>query len=232
MMGEDYTGVQAQEQEPIRINTNDLLVKVFFRMFLGLLATAAVAGIVYFSGMLDSIVESGAFVGIIIAELVVVVAFSLGFRKFSVNVVNFLYFAYACLTGVTFACIFAVFELESIVLAFVGTAAVFGTLAYIGKNTTKDLTKLGTILFATIIVSLIVSIINIFVGNTFLDIVLDWVILFVFMGFTVYDMNKITAMSNSEITDDEHLYVYGAMELYLDFINLFIRLLSLFGKRK
>ena len=163
MMGEDYTGVQAQaqEQEPIRINTNDLLVKVFYRMFLGLLATAAVAGITYYTGMLETIVESRAFIGIIIAELVVVVAFSLGFRKFSVNVVNFLFFAYACLTGVTFACLFVVFELESILFAFAGTAAVFGVLAYIGKNTQKDLTHLGTILYATLIVGLIVSIINI-----------------------------------------------------------------------
>ena len=232
MMGEDYAGVQAKEQEPIRINANELFTKVFFRMFLGLFATAAIAGFTFYSGMILNIVESGAYVGIIIAEFVVVLAFSLGFRKFSASTVSFLYFAYACLTGVTFSCIFAVFELESIMLAFASTAAVFGVLAYIGKNTQRDLTNFGTILYAALIVGVIVSVINLFIGNSFLDIVLDWTMLAIFMGLTVYDMNKITAMADSEITEKDKLYVYGAMQLYLDFINIFIRLLSLFGKRR
>ena len=221
-----------EESSPIMTNTNELLGKVFFRMFLGLLATAIAAAYTFYSGLLEDFVASGGYVFCLVAEIIVVLVFSFGFRKFSSGVVTALFFGYAILTGVTFSSIFVLFELNSIVYAFVGTAAIFGILAYIGKNTTKDLTHFGTILTVTLIVGLIISLINIFVGFGALEIALDWLILAVFMGFTVYDMNKITNIQNEDIMDDEHLYVYGAMELYLDFINIFIRILYLFGNRR
>ncbi|MBR1539982.1 MAG: Bax inhibitor-1/YccA family protein [Clostridia bacterium] len=228
MMGDDNQGPIVQEQSHLSVNT--FLTKVFFRMFLGLLATAIVAGYTYYSGLLEDVAESGAFIFFIIAEFVVAIVFSLGFRKFSSGVVTALFFAYAMLTGVTFSAIFVVFDAASIAYAFIGTAAIFGVMAYIGKNTTKDLTSLGTILSVSLITAVIVSIINLFVGNGMIDIILDWVIIAIFMGFTVYDMNKIVALRDSGYSDDEHLYVYGAMELYLDFINLFIRILSVIGR--
>jgi len=221
-----------EESSPVMTNTNELLGKVFFRMFLGLLATAIVAAYTFYSGLLEDFVARGGYVFCLIAELVVVMVFSFGFRKFSAGVVTALFYGYAILTGVTFSSLFVLFELNSIVYAFVGTAAIFGILAYIGKNTTKDLTHFGTILTVTLIVGLIVSLINIFLGFGALEIALDWLILAIFMGFTVYDMNKITNIQNEDIMDDEHLYVYGAMELYLDFINIFIRILYLFGNRR
>lgn len=221
-----------EESSPVMTNTNELLGKVFFRMFLGLLATAIVAAYTFYSGLLEDFVARGGYVFCLIAELVVVMVFSFGFRKFSAGVVTALFYGYAILTGVTFSSLFVLFELNSIVYAFVGTAAIFGILAYIGKNTTKDLTHFGTILTVTLIVGLIVSLINIFLGFGALEIALDWLILAIFMGFTVYDMNKITNIQNEDIMDDEHLYVYGAMELYLDFINIFIRILYLFGSRR
>jgi hypothetical protein len=221
-----------EENSPVMTNTNDLLGKVFFRMFLGLLATAIAAGYTYYSGLLEDFIANGGYIFCIIAELIVVFAFSLGFRKFSPGVVTALFFAYSILTGITFSSIFVIFELQSIVYAFLGSAAIFGILAYIGKNTTKDLTNFGTILSVTLLVGLVVSIINLFIGSTMVDIILDWVILAIFMGFTVYDMNKITNIQKEGYMDDEHLYVYGAMELYLDFINIFIRILYLFGSRR
>ena len=211
---------------------NELLSKVFFRMFLGLLATAIAAGYTYYSGLLEDFVARGGYIFCIIAELVVVLVFSLGFRKLSSGVVTALFFAYAILTGITFSSIFVVFELESIFYAFIGTAAIFGILAYVGKNTTMDLSKFGTILWITLLVGIVVSIINLFVGNAMIDIVLDWVILAVFMGFTVYDMNKVIAMQNEGVAESDKLYIYGAMQLYLDFINMFIRILMLFGKKR
>lgn len=212
--------------------TNELLSKVFFRMFLGLLATGLIAGYTYYSGMLDSILESNGFIILAIIEIVVVITFSLGFRKFSSNVVTGLFFIYSFITGVTFSTLFAIFELESIVYAFIGTAAIFGVLAYVGKNTSKDLTNLGTILSVTLIIGIIVSLINIFVGNTMIDVAMNWIMLFIFMGFTVYDMNKITNIQNEGVVDEEKLYVYGAMELYLDFINIFLKILYLFGNKR
>ena len=83
-----------------------------------------------------------------------------------------------------------------------------------------------------LLVGLVLTIVNIFLGSSFLDIVLDWAILLIFFGITVYDINKIKAMQDAGFCEDEKIYVYGAMELYLDFINIFLRILSIFGKRR
>lgn len=213
-------------------STNSLLTKTFFRMFLGLLATAIAAFYSYSSGLLETILLNGSYTFLLVAEVVVVFVFSLCFRKLSAGIVTALFFAYAFLNGVTLASIFYIFELTSVAYAFLATAALFGILAYVGKNTTKDLTKFGTILSVTLIVGLVLSIVNLFLGFTMLDIILDWAILFIFMGFTIYDMNKLRNMQDLGYYNDEKLYVYGAMELYLDFINIFLRILSIFGKRK
>ena len=213
-------------------NTNSLLSKIFFRMFLGLLATAIVAAYTCYSGLLNDFVARGGYGFCAIAEIVVVLVFSFGFRKLPAGVVTALFYIYSILTGLTFSSIFVLFELKSIAYVFIGTSAIFGIMAYIGKTTKKDLTNLGTILMVSLIVALVVSLINIFLGNSMLDIIIDWVIIAIFMGFTVYDMNQILAMQDLDYGDNEKFYVYGAMQLYLDFINLFLHILMIFGNRK
>ena len=222
-------GYESENEPIVMSNTSDYLTKTFFRMFLGLLATAFAAGYTYYSGLLEPIIESGAFLALFLVEFIVVIAFSAGFRKFSSGVVTALFFAYAIINGITFSTLFAYFELSSIFYAFVVSAAIFGIMALIGKNTKADLTSFGTILTVTLLVGCVVSIINLFVGSSLVDIALDWIILLVFMGFTMYDMNKLTHLHEEGVMDEEKLYVYGAMELYLDFINIFLRILSIFG---
>lgn len=214
------------------VDTNAVLTNTFFRMFLGLLASAGTAFYVYQSGLYISMIMGGYFTGLAIAEIVAVLIFSLLFKKLSPAAVTVLFFAYAFLNGFTLSVIFAVFEISSIVYAFVGTATLFGVLSLIGYKTEKDISSWGTILCVALVIGLVLTVINIFVGNTMLDIVLDWAILFIFLGLTIYDMNKIKLMQEGGFCDDEKLYVYGAMELYLDFINIFLRILSLFGKRR
>ncbi len=214
------------------MDTNSVLTNTFFRMFLGLLASAVTAVYAYYSGIYYDMIVNGTFYGLAIAELVVVIIFSLSFRKASPTAVSVMFFGYAFLNGFTLSVIFAAYELTSIGYAFGASAAMFGILAYLGYKTDKDLSSWSTVLSVALIVGLVLTIINLFVGNTMLDIALDWAMLFLFFGLTVYDMNKIRAMHDSGICDDEKLYVYGAMELYLDFINIFLRILSLFGKRK
>ena len=175
---------------------------------------------------------NGYFFPLIIAELVVVLVFSLLIRKLSPAMVTLLFFAYAFLNGFTLSVIFPVFELTSIVYAFAGTAALFGVLSLIGYTTKKDISKWSSILTVALLVGLVLTVVNIFVGSSFLDIALDWAILLIFFGLTIYDINKIKAMQDAGFCDDEKLYVYGAMQLYLDFINIFLRILSLFGKRR
>lgn len=220
-------------QEPISQEVkNDFLPKTFFWMFLGLLGTAIVAWYTYSSGLFVSILTSGSFGALLIAEVVVVLVFSLLFRKLSPTVAGILFFVYAAINGVSLSTIFVVFELNSVVLLFVASALLFGAFALYGYKTSKDLSNWRTLLFGTLIVGLIVSIINLFIGNTTLDIILDWVILLVFFGITAYDMNKIKQLYLDENLDKSKLHIYGAMELYLDFINIFLRILSIFGKRR
>lgn len=222
-----------ENQEPIVQNVkNDFIPKTFFWMFLGLLGTAIVAWYTYSSGLFINILTGGSFGVLLIAEIVVVLLFSFLFRKLSPTLVGILYFIYAAINGVTLSTIFVVFELQSIVLLFIASSILFGGLALYGYKTSKDLSNWRTLLFGTLIVGLIVSLINLFLKNTMLDIILDWVILLVFFGITAYDMNKIKQLSLDENLDKSKLHIYGAMELYLDFINIFLRILSIFGKRR
>ena len=209
-----------------------LLQKTFFWMFLGLLGTALVAWYTYASGLFVSIFISGYWEMLLIAEILVVLLFSFLFKKLPPMIVGILFFVYAMLNGVTLSTIFVLFELSSIVWLFVVSALLFGGMAFYGYKTKKDLSNWKTLLFGILIVGVILSMINLLIGNSMLDVILDWVILFVFFGITAYDMNKIKALQEDENLDQSKLHIYGAMELYLDFINIFLRVLSLFGKRK
>lgn len=222
-----------ENQEPIVQEVkNDFIPKTFFWMFLGLLGTAIVAWYTYSSGLFINILANDAFGILLIAEVVVVLLFSFLFRKLSPTAVGILYFIYAAINGVTMSTIFIVFELNSIILLFVASSVLFGGLALYGYKTSKDLSNWRTLLFGTLLISLIVSLINLFIKNSMLDIILDWVILLVFFGITAYDMNKIKKLSLDDNLDKSKLHIYGAMELYLDFINIFLRILSIFGKRR
>ena len=211
---------------------NNFISKTFLWMFLGLLATGIISVYTYNSGLLENMVYSNMFGVVAIIEIVVVLIFSLLFRKLSATAVSILYFIYAILNGFGLSVIFATFQLESVYLLFFVSALVFGIFAFIGYKTKVDLTKFGNILFALLLVGIIISIINLFLGNTILDIALSWFILILFFGITAYDMQRIKRWSQVPEFQAEKLHIYAAMEIYLDFINIFIRLLSIFGKRK
>lgn len=206
--------------------------KTFFWMFLGLLGTGLVAFYTYSSGLYLSIFTSSSSLAIIaIIEVVVVLLFSFLFKKLPPIVVGILYFIYAFINGFTFSSIFAVFEMSSIVYAFFATSILYAVLAFCGYKTNLDVSKWSTILFIALLISLVVSIVNLFLGNSMLDVILNWVVIFIFAGYTIYDMNMLRQLENDTSLPQEKIYIYCAMQLYLDFINLFIRILSIFGKR-
>lgn len=211
---------------------NDLLTKTFFWMFLGLLGTAIVSWYTYSTGLFATILLEGYFSFLLILEIVVVLLFSFLFRKLSPTIVGILYFIYAAINGVSMATIFYVFELNSVILLFIVSSLLFGGFALYGYKTNKDLSNWRTLLFGTLLAGLVVSLLNLFFKNSMIDILLDWGILFVFFGITAYDMNKIKQLSLIDTIDKDKIHIYGAMELYLDFINIFLRLLSLFAKRR
>ncbi len=211
---------------------NKLITKTFLWMFLGLLGTAIVAWYTYSSGLVVNLIISDWWRILLILELVVVIVFSLLFRKFSPTVVAILYFVYSMINGVTMSTIFVIFDLGSIIWLFVCSAALFGILALIGAKTQKDVSSWHTILFVGLGIGILLSIVNLILKNSMFDLILDWIILAIFCGVTIYDMNTIKGLVEYEGLDPEKLHIYGAMELYLDFINIFLRVLSIFGKRR
>lgn len=141
-----------------------------------------------------------------------------------------LFYLYSFLTGLTFSAIFVAYEMNSIVLIFGMTSALFAVMALIGKYTNLDLTKMGTILFIGLIGIVIASLINIIIGSETIDILVTIVGIIIFIGYIAYDVQKIKYIAAS--LEEDKAAIICAFELYLDFINLFIKLLRLFGKSK
>ena len=208
------------------------LSKTFLWMFLGVLATAITAVYTYSAGIAETMAVDGTFAIICIAQIAIALIMGFLLRKLSATMITILFFAYSMLTGVTLSTIFYVFEISSITIALFGSAALFGGLAILGYNSNRDVTSLGSMLTIGLVIGLILSLINLFLGNTLLDIALDWAILAIFLGFTYYDMNNIKMFLSSGMVDTEKVSVYGAFQLYLDFINIFLRILSIFGERR
>ena len=215
--------------QSVGINKN-IYSKTFLWMFLGLLATAIVSAFSYITGFTINFIEFWPI--LLIVEVVVVIIFSLLLRKLPPGVVGVLFFVYAILNGITLSTIFYVFELSSIVFIFFAAAAIFGICALYGKITNKDLSKIGTILLVTLLIGVIISIINLFIGNSMINIIIDWLILIAFFGITAWDMQKVRQFAESGQMSDDKVTIYCAMQLYLDFINIFLRLLQIFGSRK
>ncbi len=212
--------------------TSSLFARSFTWMFLGILATAIFAWITYSSGLALKMILSGSLYGLMIAEIVVVLVFSLAFKKLSSTVVGILFAAYSMINGFTLSIIFYAYEFNSIIYLFGVTAGIFGILALIGKNTERDLTSFGNLLSMFLLGGIVLSLINLLLKNTMLDIILDWFILAVFFGVTVYDVGRLKKAALFEDNYGDKLHIYFAMQLYLDFINIFLRILSRFGKRR
>lgn len=214
-------------------NDNRIFGKTFFWMFLGLLGSGIVAAYTYYSGLFVDIVLGGYWNALLLLELVVVLLFSFLFKKLSPTAVGILFFIYSMVNGVTLCTVFAAFELNSVISLFVASSLIFAILGYIGYNTNKDLSSWGTYLSVFLIVGIVLSFINLFfLKSSGFDLILDWLILALFFGITVYDINKMKALQASNLFDDNKIHIYCAMQLYLDFINIFLRILSIFGKRK
>jgi FtsH-binding integral membrane protein len=134
---------------------------------------------------------------------------------------------FAALMGLSFAVIFAVYTMMSIFNAFMGAAVLFSVMSFYGYFTKRDLSGIGDMLIVALIAIIIASVINIFVGSTVMQMVISAIAILVFLGFTAYDTQTIREQVTD--SDDTGIEILGALSLYLDFINLFINLLQLFG---
>ena len=207
---------------------------VYLRMFLGLLATAFTAMFVKSQeSLMLAIFENKIFFwGLIIAEFACVIGISGAINKISTAMAVLLFFVYAIINGVTMASIFRVFEISTIAQTFFITAGVFGAMSAYGYLTRADLSKFGAFLFMALIGLIITSVVNIFMGSETLDWVISLVGVGIFIGLTAWDTQKIKMMvMQSNGYNVGKIATLGALSLYLDFINLFLYLLRIFGSR-
>ena len=213
------------------MENNKVFGKVFVWMFIGLLITFLTGYVVSSNdNMLYNIFSGGTYFILIIIELVLVVYLSARIHKMQVTTARIVFILYSFVSGLTFGSIFIVFKMSSIMLIFLITAILFGIFALIGRFTKLDLTKAGTILLMMLLGIVICTFVNVFLKNDTLDLFVSYISIIVFLGFTAYDMQKIKMLSY-EFDDEDKIAVIGALELYLDFINIFIDLLRIFGKR-
>lgn len=213
------------------MENNKAFGKVFMWMFIGLLITFLPGYVVSSNdNMLYNIFSGGTYFILIIIELVLVVYLSARIHKMQVTTARIVFILYSFVSGLTFGSIFIVFKMSSIMLIFLITAILFGIFALIGRFTKLDLTKAGTILLMMLLGIVICTFVNVFLKNDTLDLFVSYISIIVFLGFTAYDMQKIKMLSY-EFDDEDKIAIIGALELYLDFINIFIDLLRIFGKR-
>lgn len=213
-------------------NTQQVFSKIFLWLCLGLLITFGVAYLVQDNEpIINSIFNGGNYIFIWIAEIVIAIILSFRIRKMNPIIATILYLIYTALTGLTFSTIFIVYKLTSIIYIFGITAIVLFVFGLFGYKTKLDLTKLSTFLMMGLLAVILLSVVSLFVESIALNLGLTIVSLLIFMVYIAYDIHVIKR--NLYYTDNEDsLAIYGAFQLYLDFINIFLDLLSLFGKEK
>ncbi len=210
--------------------------RTFGWMFLGLMTTFIVAMAMIFSGYVYyTWTIPGLQIGLMIAQLAVVVILSRKVFSFSVGAARLMFFLYAALTGVTFSSILLVYGLGTSVFVFGLTALYFGVLAAYGHFTGRDLSGMGSILTTGLIFLIVVGILSMFLNLEFFDSLICIVGIAIFLGFTAYDTQKMGYFYDQNAHNKEMLERGGvimALQLYLDFINLFLYLLRFMGNRR
>lgn len=207
---------------------NKLYSKVFMWLFVGLLITfgSGYALSLYPDAVINIMGGSGYVIAIVV-EIAVALFFGFRIKKMSKNTAVFCYLLYSLVTGVTFSTLFLAFELTSLMMIFGITSLVFGIFAFAGMVTKLPLHKLGSFLLMGLIAIITASIVNLFVGSASFDFGICIVGIIIFIGYIAYDMKMIPTLLKE--LGDEKGAIFGAFQIYLDFINLFLRLLQLLG---
>ena len=210
---------------------NTAMSRVYGHMSLAVVTSMIVSFIVGTSPALLAFFFTGAMKWIVIfAPLVAILAVTFAWEKFSRGALTLFLHGFAALMGLSFATIFALYSMGSIASAFMSAAILFAVMSLYGYFTKKDLDSIGKFLFVGLIAIIIASIINIFIGSTAFQMAISACAIIIFLGLTAYDTQRIRELVSVET--DGRAEVMGALTLYLDFINLFLSLLQLFGSRK
>ena len=220
------------------VQTRSLMQNVYLYMLLAMTITAGASWFTLNSGLVRSLSSPLLLFSIFMVQLLLVGVLSFALNKLSVPAAFAIFFGYAALTGVTLSGIFLYYEVADLTLAFVSAAALFLTMTLVGMFTKADLTKLGTYLFIGLIGVIIALLINIFLRSSVMDLIVSIIGVIIFTGLTAYETQKLTRMArdprlqNSEGAVMTRLSILGALALYLDFLNLFLFLLRIFGRNR
>ena len=211
---------------------NSAMTRVYGHMSMAVAVSMVVSMFVGLSPQLLAFFFTGVMKWIVIfAPLLAILAFAFAQDNFNKTQLQLFLHTFAALMGLSMATIFAVYTMGSIASAFMGAAVLFGTMTVYGYFTKTNLDSMGKFMIVGLIAIIIASIVNIFIGSTVMQMVISALAIIIFLGLTAYDTQKIREVV-SVGGDTGREEVIGALTLYMDFINLFINLLQLFGDRK
>ena len=227
--------MQSQPNAVIQPHIADAMQRVYLWMTAGLLVTAACSSVVLNIPSIWSLIFTPyVFLGILIAEIILVIALSALVMRVSTSIAIGLFVFYAALNGITITPIAFVYTTGSIAVAFFTTAGAFAALAVYGMTTKRNLSEMGKFMMMILFGICIATVVNMFLKNEMIDYVMSYVSVFVFAGLTAYDTQRLTQIAEQMHGDDQlnKFAIYGALTLYLDFINLFVNLVRILGKRR
>jgi uncharacterized protein len=208
------------------------LTQAFFWMFIGLMVTAAVAAFAQFNPALLQFAANN-FMILIIAQLGLAIGIQWGINKIGATVALGLFFVYAASLGVTIGLIVTAYTGESVVTAFLSAGAMFGAAALYGYTTKRDLSGIGAMAYMAFIGLFVAIIVNVFLGSSIVGYIISIVGVVIFTVLTAWDVQRISSgQLVAQLGSVEKAAVIGALHLYLDFVNLFLFLLRLFGDRR
>lgn len=228
LTNEKHFGAQVEEKSEIR---RKFMTGVYLWMFLALVISAVTSVAAASSPAL--LANTGLFFGLLIAELVFVFVLSLAINRLSAGAAAAIFLVYSVLNGITLAPLLLVYAQATVAKAFFTASGMFLAMSLFGMVTKKDLSTLGRVLFMALIGLIIASVINLFAGSTMMDWLISLAGVAVFAGLTAYDTQKLNQIGARAEENETYkkLAIIGALSLYLDFVNIFIYLLRLFGNR-
>lgn len=248
MFNEQQSFVEAQV---VSSNTNSqvasktFMSNVFLCMFIGLGLSAAFAflftlNLDWLFYLIDSTTGKLNILGwaVMLAPLGFVMLMSFSFARLSPTAITLLFFTYAAINGISFSFILLAYTAGSVLTCFLSAAAMFGVMAFMGYTTNKDLTSFGRIMMMGLVGIIVASLINFFMKSATVDYIVSFIGVMVFTGLTAYDVQKLKRIGSGLEYDGvgaaevRKLSILGALNLYLDFINIFLFLLRLFGGKR
>ena len=233
----NFQGIPAERQWDVSAAFPVLMRKVYVWMTMALVITGFTAyGVATSPGILLAISTNRIlFWGLVIAEFALVIGVSAAINRLSLAMATLMFVLYSVINGALLSFIFLAYTASSIATVFFITAGTFAVMAFIGYTTKTDLTSMGKILMMALIGLIIATVVNLFIKSSGFTLILSYVGVLVFVGLTAYDSQKIKQMllqAPDAGEGTQKLALLGALSLYLDFINLFLYLLRIFGKRE